>query len=125
LTKRIENDGEYSSPNLFILFIVDRSMMASSGLICLIKQLAVISSLVFTLSTLATPLPLPLPKLERRNPFTVYDPNGGEGLFSDSQDGTIRNIPEIDDDTHQKESIEVHTDMDELVKKYAPVFKLS
>jgi hypothetical protein len=97
--------------------------MSSSGLICLIKQLAVISCLVSTLSTFASPLPLP--KIERRNPFTVYDPNGGEGLFSDSQDGTIRNIPEIDDDTHQKESIEVHTDMDELVKKYAPVFKLS
>jgi len=90
----------------------------------LIKQLAVISCLVFTLSTFASPLP----KLERRSPFIVYDPNGGEGLFSD--DGSTRIVPEesvpnVDNNTHREESLEVHPAMSELVKKYAPIFKLS
>jgi len=97
-------------------------MMASPN--SLIKQLALVSCLVFTLSTFASPLP----KLERRSPFIVYDPNGGEGLFS--EDGSTRIVPEetvpkVDDDTHQKESLEIHPDMNELVEKYAPVFKLS
>ena len=97
-------------------------MMASPDSIT--KQLALVSYLVFTLSTFASPLP----DLERRNPFTVYDPNGGEGLFS--EDGSTRIVPEesvadIDDNTHREDSVEIHPDMDELVKRYAPIFKLS
>jgi hypothetical protein len=48
-------------------------------------------------------------------------------LFSD--DGTTRTIPEdspgVVDDQLGTESIEDHKDMDELVKRYAPIFKLS
>ena len=51
-------------------------------------------------------------------------------MFSD--DGTTRTIPEAEenvppvvDDTDKNESVEDHKDMVELVRKYAPIFKLS
>jgi hypothetical protein len=51
-------------------------------------------------------------------------------LFSD--DGTLRTLPEAEesghvvvDDTFQPESVEDRKDMMELVKRYAPVLKLS
>lgn len=79
--------------------------------------------------TFASPVPDLDPKLERRDTFfTLYDPNGGDKLFSD--DGTIRTISNesisaLEDDSYTKDSIEEHKDMDELVRRYAPVFKLS
>ena len=43
--------------------------------------------------------------------------------------GTTRTIPEdssgVVDDTEKKETVEDHKDMEELVKRYAPIFKLS
>jgi len=51
-------------------------------------------------------------------------------LFSD--DGTTRtipeaedNVPDVVDDTDKTENVEDHKDMVELVRKYAPIFKLS
>ena len=51
-------------------------------------------------------------------------------MFSD--DGTTRTIPEAEenvsgvvDDTEKKETVEDRKDMVELVRKYAPIFKLS
>ena len=51
-------------------------------------------------------------------------------MFSD--DGTTRTIPEAEenvpavvDDTDKTENVEDHNDMVELVKRYAPIFKLS
>jgi hypothetical protein len=51
-------------------------------------------------------------------------------LFSD--DGTLRTLPEAEengtgvvDDMYRTESLEERKDMVELVKRYAPVFKLS
>ena len=92
------------------------------------KQLSVIPCVTFILTTFASPLPLP--NLERRDLFTVYDPNGGDRLFSD--DGATRTLSEaeengldVGDDTNVKENDEDHEDMVELVKRYAPVFKLS
>jgi len=81
-------------------------------------------SLSFSTLTLATPIG----SLERRMPFTLYDPNGGDRLFSD--DGRVRTITEqtdwsVDDIAYTAESVGDHSDMVELVHKYAPVFKLS
>lgn len=51
-------------------------------------------------------------------------------MFSD--DGTLRTLPEAEengtgvvDDTYENDSVEDHQDMVELVKRYAPVLKLS
>jgi hypothetical protein len=51
-------------------------------------------------------------------------------LFSD--DGTLRTLPEAEesgtgvvDDIYRTESLEGRKDMVDLVKRYAPVFKLS
>jgi len=127
--------GQWKLLNL-ILTIVDTGLedvdLGKSGLQMILitsnQQLFVIPCVTFILSTFASPLPLP--NLERRDLFTVYDPNGGDRLFSD--DGATRTLSEAEekgldvvDDTNDKEDNEDHKDMVELVNRYAPVFKLS
>jgi hypothetical protein len=95
----------------------------------LIKQLP-LPTLIFIFSTLSLNFtfasPVPVPHLERRVPFTLYDPNGGDRLFSD--DGTTRTITEQNDtavEDVEPVKLEHHIDMVELVRRYAPIFKLS